>query len=81
MAHKSRRLVGNGPEINLLNMRRWSHKEIEVWAQRCERCLELISGDFGLAADGAAPDFCWKMLKNKKKKMKWLIDGVKRKIS
>ena len=47
--------MGNGPEIDLLNMRRWSHKEIEVWAQRCERCLEQVPHDFGLVADGAAP--------------------------
>ena len=29
MAHKLRWLVGNGPKIYLLNMRQWSHKEIE----------------------------------------------------
>ena len=50
--------MGNGPEINLLNMRQWSHKEIEIWAQRCEGCLEQVPGDFELAADGAAPDLC-----------------------
>ena len=27
--HESRWPVGNGPKINLLNMRQWSHKEIE----------------------------------------------------
>ena len=55
---KSRWLVGNGPEIGLLNMRRWSHQEMEIWDWRCERCLKPVSGDFGLAADGVAPDLC-----------------------
>jgi len=48
--------VGNGPKIDLLNMRRWSHKEIEIWAYRCERCLEQVLGDFEVAANGAALD-------------------------
>ena len=48
--------MGNGPKIDLLNMRQWSHKEIEIWAWRCERCLEQAPGEFGLAANGDAPD-------------------------
>ena len=36
-------------------MRQWSHKEIEIWARRCEGCLKQVSGDFGLAANGASP--------------------------
>ena len=55
MARKSRWLVGNGPEIDLLNMRWWSHKEMKIWDQKCERCVEPILGGFGLAADGASP--------------------------
>ena len=34
--------------------------EMEIWARRCERHLELFPGDFGLAANGAAPDLWWK---------------------
>ena len=49
--------MGNGPEIYLLNMRRWSHKEMEIWSQRCERCLEQALGDSDLAADGASPEW------------------------
>ena len=55
---KLRWIVGNGPEIGLLNMRWWSHQEMEIWDQRCERCLEPVPGDFGLVAYGVAPDLC-----------------------
>ena len=48
--------MGNGLDINLLNMRRWSHKEIEIWARICERCLEQVLGDFGVVANGVVPD-------------------------
>ena len=48
--------MGNGPKFYFLNMRRWSHKEMEIWDRRCDRCLELVLGDFGLEVDGAAPD-------------------------
>ena len=54
--------------------------EMEMSARRCERCLEPVSGEFGLAVDGAAPDFYSKTLENKKTKMKRLIGNVKRKI-
>ena len=37
-------------------MRQWSHKEIEIWAQWCEGCLEQALGDSELAANGAAPN-------------------------
>ena len=70
MARKSKWLVGNGPKIDLLNMRRWYH-EMEIWAQRCERSLKLVPGDFGLVADGAALDLCWKTLKKKGKKLRY----------
>ena len=30
---------------------------MEVGAWRCERCLEPVPGDFGLAANGAAPEW------------------------
>ena len=50
--------------------------EMEIWARWCERCLEPVSGDFGLAPDGVAPDLCWKTLKNKKNKIKQLIGDV-----
>ena len=46
------------PIFLLLNMRQWSHKEIEIWARRSEGCIEQVLGDFGLAADGAAPNLC-----------------------
>ena len=53
-------------------MRQWSHKEIEIWARRCEGCLEQVLGDFELEANGAAPEwglwFVVKMLQNKKGK-------------
>ena len=43
---------------------------MEIWDQRCERFLELVSGDFGLAADGAAPTWgsliCGKNIAKKK---------------
>ena len=64
--------MGNGPKICLLNMRRWSHKEIEIWAQRCEGCLKQVSGDFELAANGAAPEWgsliCGKNVTKQKRK-------------
>ena len=34
----------------------WDDGLINIWAQRCERCLEQVLGDFGLAANGATPD-------------------------
>ena len=37
-------------------MRLQSHKEIEIWAWRCEGCLEQVSGDFELETNGATPD-------------------------
>ena len=40
----------------------------EIWARRCERCLEQVPSDFWLAFDDASFDLCWKMLKNKKGK-------------
>ena len=50
--------MGDGPEIDLLNMRRWSHKEMEILSQRCERCLKPVPGDFGLVVDDADPNLC-----------------------
>ena len=41
---------------------------MEIWDWRCEKCLELVPSDFVSGADGVAPDFWWKTLKNKKKK-------------
>ena len=40
---------------NYPSSRRWSHKEMEIWDQRCERCLEQALGDSELVANGVAP--------------------------
>ena len=63
--------MGNGPKINLLNMRQWSHKEIKIWAQSCERCLEQVPGDFGLATNCAALTCGKKIEKQKRRKLRY----------
>ena len=43
---------------------------MEIWAQKCERCLKQVPGESNLAADGVAPEWgsfvVVKTLQNKK---------------